>query len=143
MTQVPELYDLASRQNIAVLRYPMKGIGSMSLMEPDGKCYIGVDDRVLDGGIQERMHLSHELGHCLTGSFYNLYAAIDCRQRHENHADKWAIETLIPVDCLDDAIAQGHTELWDLADYFGVTEDFMRKAVCWYVHGNLASELYF
>ena len=66
MTQVPELYDLASRQNIAVLRYPMKEVGSMSIMEPDGKCYIGVDDRVLDGGIQERMHLSHELGHCIT-----------------------------------------------------------------------------
>ena len=69
MTQVPELYSLASRQNIAVLRYPMKENGSMSLMEPDGTCYIGMDDRVLDGGIQERMHLGHELGHCMTGSF--------------------------------------------------------------------------
>ena len=92
MTQVPELYDLASRQNIAVLRYPMKENGSMSLMEPDGTCYIGVDDRVLDGGTQERMHLGHELGHCMTGSF---------------------------------------------------TEPFMRKAVCLYVHGNLAADLYF
>ena len=143
MVQVPELYSLASRQNIAVLRYPMKENGSMSLMEPDGTCYIGMDDRVLDGGVQERMHLGHELGHCITGSFYNIYAAIDCRQRHENQADKWAIQALIPVDRLDDAIAQGHTELWDLADYFGVTEPFMKKAVCYYVHGNLAAELYF
>ena len=143
MTQVPELYRLASKQNIPVLRFPMKENGSMSLMEPDGTCYIGMDDRVLDGGTQERMHLSHELGHCITGSFYNIYATIDCRQRHENQADKWAIHALIPVDRLDDAIAQGHTELWDLADYFGVTESFMRKAVCLYVHGNLAAELYF
>ncbi len=143
MTQVPELYRLASKQNITVLRFPMKENGSMSLMEPDGTCYIGVDDRVLDGGTQERMHLSHELGHCITGSFYNIYATADCRQRHENKADKWAIRALIPVDRLDDAIAQGHTELWDLADYFGVTESFMRKAVCYYVHGNLAAELYF
>ena len=143
MTQVPELYDLASRQNIAVLRYPMKENGSMSLMEPDGTCYIGMDDRVLDGGIQERMHLGHELGHCMTGSFYNIYATVDCRQPHENHADKWAIRALIPVEQLDEAIALGYTELWQLADFFGVTESFMRKAVCFYVHGNLASELYF
>ena len=127
MTQVPELYDLASRQNIAVLRYPMKENGSMSLMEPDGTCYIGMDDRVLDGGIQERMHLGHELGHCMTGSFYNIYATVDCRQRHENHADKWAIRALIPVEQLDEAIALGYTELWQLADFFGVTESFMRK----------------
>lgn len=29
-----------------------------------------------------------------------------------------------------------------LADRFGVTEAFMRKAVCWYAHGNLAVEMY-
>ena len=89
------------------------------------------------------MHLSHELGHCVTGSFYNIYAAIDYRRRHENRADKWAISTLIPVDDLDDAVAQGCTEVWELAERFGVTEDFIRKAVCYYVHGNLATELYF
>lgn len=143
MTQVPELYDLAFKQNIAVLRYPMEKNGSMSLMEPDGSCYIGMDESVLDGGVQERVHLSHELGHCVTGSFYNIHAAIDYRQRHENRADKWAIENLIPVDQLDDAIAEGCIELWDLADRFGVTETLMKKAICYYVHGNLAAELYF
>ena len=30
-----------------------------------------------------------------------------------------------------------------LADRFGVTEDFIKKAVCYYVHGNVATELYF
>ena len=44
---------------------------------------------------------------------------------------------------LDDAVAQGCTELWELAERFGVTEDFVKKAVCLYVHGNLATELYF
>ncbi len=105
MTQVPELYRLASQQNIAVLPFPLPENGSMSIMEPNGACAIGMDRSVLDGGIQERMHLGHELGHCITGSFYNIYAAIDCRQRHENQADKWAIQALIPVDRLDDAIA--------------------------------------
>ena len=44
---------------------------------------------------------------------------------------------------LDDAVASGCTEIWELADYFQVSEDFIRKAVCWYTHGNLAQELYF
>ena len=54
-----------------------------------------------------------------------------------------AVRKLIPVEQLDDAVAGGCTELWELADRFGVTEDLMRKAVCLYVHGNLAAELYF
>ena len=137
------LYDLAAQQNIEVIPFPLPQNGSMSVMSDTGRCAIGMDESIRDGSTQERIHLSHELGHCLTGSFYNIYAAIDCRQRHENRADKWAIQALIPVEDLDEAIACGCTEVWDLADRFGVTEDFVRKALCYYVHGNLAAELYF
>jgi len=137
------LYDFAKQQNIEVLTFPLKETGSMSLMTDSGECLIGMDTSVTDGNVQERVHLSHELGHCATGSFYSIHTAVDCRQRHENRANKWAIHRLIPVDDLDDAIAQGNVEIWELADRFGVTEDFMRKAVCFYVHGNLAEELYF
>lgn len=143
MRSVLHLYDLAEEQNIDVLRYPLEETGSMSIMLEDGSCFIGIDDSVCDGGIQERVHLSHELGHCITGSFYNIYAAIDYRQRHENRADKWAISQLISVEDLDEAVAHGCTELWELAEWFGVTEQFMKKAVCYYVHGNVATELYF
>lgn len=141
--EILALYDLAKQQNIEVIQYPMSINGSMSIMLEDGSCYIGIDESVQDGGVQERVHLSHEIGHCATGSFYNIYAAIDHRRRHENRADKWAIQQLIPVDDLDEAIAQGYTEIWELAEHFGVTEDFVKKAVCYYVHGNVATELYF
>ena len=141
--EIPVLYGLAQQQNIPIFPFPLPNTGSMSLMDEHGRCYIGMDKGLRDGGTQERVHLSHELGHCVTGSFYNRYAAVDCRQRHENQANRWAIQTLIPVDALDEAVAQGCTEIWELAERFGVTEDFMRKAVCLYVHGNLATELYF
>ena len=137
------LYDIARQQNIEVIQYHVSENGSMSIMAENGSCYIGIDASVQDGGIQERVHLSHELGHCATGSFYSIHTAIDSRQRHENRADKWAIERLIPVDKLDNAVADGCTELWELAELFGVTEQFMRKAVCYYTYGNLATELYF
>ena len=140
--EIRNLYALAQQQNIEVLSFPLPQTRSMSVMEGE-QCFIGMDASVRDGNVQERVHLSHELGHCVTGSFYSIHTAVDCRQRHENKADKWAIEQLIPVEQLDDAIAEGCTEIWDLAERFGVTEEFMRKAVCWYVHGNLAAELYF
>ena len=137
------LYDLARQQNIEVLTDPLPQTGSLSVMLEGGRCFVGLDRSVCDGATQERVHLSHELGHCVTGSFYNIYAAVECRQRHENRADKWAISTLIPVEDLDEAVAQGCTEIWELAERFQVTEEFMRKTVCYYVHGNLAAELYF
>ena len=142
MVSLNALYSQAEEQNIPVYRFPMPGCESMSVQMPDGACAIGLDTAPFPQS-SERVHLGHELGHCLTGSFYNIYAAADLRERHENRADKWAIRRLIPVDKLDDAIASGHTELWDLADFFGVTEPFLKKALCLYIHGNLSSNLYF
>ena len=141
--EIVDLYDFAKQQNIEVIPFPMPENDSMSIMTEDGSCFIGIDPKIQDGGVQEKIHLSHEIGHCVTGSFYNIYAAVDSRQRHENRADKWAIRQLIPVDALDDAVAHGVTEFWELAEQFDVTEEFARKAVCYYVHGNVAAELYF
>ena len=141
--ELSALYDIAAQQNIPVLSFPLEKTGSLSHMDDRGRCFIGIDPALRDGDVRERVHLSHELGHCVTGSFYNIYAAIDHRQRHENRADKWAVQALIPVEALDDAIAEGCTEVWELAERFQVTEDFIRKAVCLYVHGNVAEELYF
>lgn len=143
MYNVSALYEIANEQNIEVLEYSMPVNESMSVMDNSGQCYIGVDPNIRDGNVQERVHIAHELGHCVTGSFYNRYSNFDCRQRHENRADKWAIHQLITEDELDQAVAEGYTEVWELAERFGVTEQFMKKAICLYVHGNVAEDLYF
>lgn len=140
--ELQTLYTLAEQENIGVYTFPVPKTGSVSVCSR-GSCAIALDPAVQDGGTQERVHLIHELGHCVTGSFYNYYAPLDLRRRHENRADKWAILRLISAEALDEAVAMGHTTLSDLAEHFGVTEDFMRKAVCFHTHGNLAAELYF
>lgn len=42
------------------------------------------------------------------------------------------LKKLIPKDELDEAVKKGCTEVWDLAEYFGVTEPFMLKAIEYY-----------
>lgn len=134
---------MAQQENIAVDAFPLGHREALSIMDGDGTCYIAIDPRKITSEADERVKLCHELGHCITGSFYNQHSGYDCRQRHENRADKWAVRHLVSVEELDDAIAMGHTELWELAEYFGVTEAFIKKAVCLYVHGNMATQLYF
>ena len=138
-----DLYQEAEKSNIDVEWFSLRTDQSMAIQMQDGSCAIALDPQKIDTAYKANTSLGHELGHCKTGSFYNPYAKLDIRERHEIRADKWAIHRLIPVYKLDLAVAEGYTTLWDLADYFGVTEDFMRKAVCWYTHGNLAADLYF
>ena len=143
MIALSKLYQIADEENIEVDCFDLKKREAISMMDDEGFCYIAINPYKLHSENDERMKLAHELGHCVTGSFYNSHAAVDCRQRHENRADKWAILHLIPESALYDAIADGCTTVYELSERFGVTESFMKKAVCYYVHGNLATELYF
>lgn len=143
MMDLMGLYRLAEDNDIAVDCFELKKREALSVMDNDGACYIAIDPFKLASELDEKMKLGHELGHSMTGSYYNKYATCDVRRRHENRADKWAINEFVSEQELDEAISDGHTEMWDLADYFHVTEDFMRKAVCWYTYGYLATELYF
>ena len=138
-----DLYLFAEQQNIEVLTYPLPKTMSMSFMENNGSCFVGIDESVLDESVQEQVHLAHELGHCATGSFYNRYSPLDIRQKHENKADKWAIRQLIPEEDLAEAVNAGITEVWDLAELFDVTISFMQKAVCYYKYGHLNTEFCF
>ena len=142
MTMPLDLYEYAEDHGIDVDWIPMSRATSLSIPLPDGSYAIAIDPWKMDTLGQETVCLAHELGHCRTGSFYNRLATLDIRQKHENRADKWAVRHLISADQLDDAVANGYDTLWDLAEHFGVTEDFMRKVVCWYTHGNLAADLY-
>ena len=143
MKDLHSLFQKAEQEHIEIIPYPLPLTGSMFLETEEGKCYIGMDFDSLTDPRDRLVHLGHELGHCICGAFYNRYAKMDLRQKHENKADKWAIHEIIPEEALDNAVAMGCTQLWELAEHFCVPEDFMRKAVCLYTHGNLAAELYF
>lgn len=143
MRSLQEFYHIAKQENIVVDHFALSKREALSIMDADGECFIAIDPHRITCEWDERNKLAHELGHCITGAFYNEYSDYDCRQYHENRADKWAINQLIPVDSLDEAVAEGCCEIWELAERFGVSEQFMKKAVCYYVHGNVAAELYF
>lgn len=136
------LYNYAEDQDIDIYWFSLDCAESLSYCDSKGDCSIAMDPWCLRTISEEVTKLAHELGHCETGSFYNCKAALDIRQKHENRADKWAIEKVVPQLELERAVSEGHTEPWDLAEYFNVTEDFIKKAICWYKHGNLAVNSY-
>lgn len=136
-----ELYQDAQREDIPIIPFDIPENGSMCI-QSNLRCYIGMDYDVLENEASKRVHLAHELGHCITGSFYNIWAERDVRQKHELRADKWAIERMIPAEALEQAVSEGYTDIWTLAEYFNVTEEFMKKAVCWHTNGNLDTEVY-
>jgi hypothetical protein len=128
-----ELYQRAEHQGIEVDDFRTKEIISASF--PEG--WIMLDSSKISSNCEEKVILAHELGHCETGSFYNVKSRCDTRGRHERRADKRAISMLVP----EEAIKRGYCKCWELADYFEVTCEFMYKAMEYYREKELASGL--
>ncbi|MBQ4561448.1 MAG: ImmA/IrrE family metallo-endopeptidase [Clostridia bacterium] len=112
--------------NIALdyCRLPLNG--SLSFEDRDNK-YIIMDEGDMTEA-QRKVHLAHEIGHCMTGAFYHPYSPLETRSRCEYKANMWMIEMLIPKKDLLQAFENGITEVWELAEHFDVPEDTVRFA---------------
>lgn len=121
-----KLYCMAEKRGVMVDRFDVRQNKSVSVKLGDN-LYVGLDNNL--SGASEKVCLAHELGHCLTCSFYNVYSPFDIREKHEKRADKWAINRLVPKSQYKKAVKNGYDNIFLLADYFNVTAEFMEKAV--------------
>ncbi|MGM9607318.1 MAG: ImmA/IrrE family metallo-endopeptidase [Oscillospiraceae bacterium] len=142
MNKIISLYNELNRAGVRFYHWDMDDVQAVTI-EQGGQYGVFMDFGNIHTGAEELVVVAHEGGHISTGATHRVDSPYDLVEKHEYKADKWAVQRLIPEEALDEAVAGGCTELWQLAEHFGVTEEFMKKAVCWYVHGNLASELYF
>jgi Zn-dependent peptidase ImmA (M78 family) len=142
MEKVIALYDELNAAGVRFYHWPMDQERAATI-EQGGKYGVFMDFDNIRDSAQELVVVAHEGGHISTGSTHRVDSPYDLVEKHEHKADRWAIERLVPEEELDEAVASGCTELWQLADHFSVTEEFMRKAVCWYVHGTMATQLFF
>ena len=142
MNKIISLYNELNRAGVRFYHWDMDDVQAATI-EQEGQYGVFMDFGNIRTDAEELVVVAHEGGHISTGATHRVDSPYDLVEKHEYKADKWAIQRLIPEEALDEAVAGGCTELWQLAEHFGVTEEFMKKAVCWYVHGNLAAELYF
>ncbi len=139
-----ELYAFAREYNIPVDENCPESIVSMSVRLPSGLKVIGLskfEKPTEDAPKQPYTKLecfAHEMGHCMTDSFYVGFSPLEKRSKHEYRAEKWAINYLIPFDALCQAVQEGNHELWQLAEYFDVGEPFIEKAITYHAqHGHV------
>ncbi len=129
------IYEEAEEQGIQVHFLRFEEVVAMTVPG-----HMAIDTEKLATTAEETTVAAHELAHSCTGSYYGADATAEERQKQENAADRYAIRRYLPPEQLQQAVDSGLTECWQLADYFGFTEDFIRKAICFYRCGNLADE---
>lgn len=128
MISVYDLYNEMIDNGIMLFDYRQNGSPAATICI-DGTCGVFLDSRALDTVAKEKTVVAHECGHCFTGATHTVYSPYDIIEKHEYKANKWAAHHLIPPDELSQALHDGYTEPWQLADYFGVTEDFIERVL--------------
>ena len=128
-----DLYVQAERLGHTVYYYPFRRVACVAVAGPEG-CAIGIDPRQLRSQADERVKLAHELGHCETGAVYGRDG--ENRSRQEERANRWAIERLLPLTQIRQAVRSGDRTVPELAERFCVTEDFVEEALRYYVEAR-------
>ena len=71
----------------------------------------------------------HELGHVATGALHKVDSPYELVERSEYRANRWAAEQYLPAEEFREAFQSGYTEPWQLAEYFDLPEEDVRKAL--------------
>lgn len=133
MMTLTDVYTDCEEKNIEVDYFPM--VKAIAMSFPEG--FIAIDIDKVETSIEEKEILSHEESHIETGSFYNFYSPLDIKEKHERRAEIHTIKKLVPLDELKETVEYGFTEVWDLADYFDVSCEFMTRALEYYKSNQL------
>lgn len=127
MVTYSELCNIAENGDILMLSGKLHNAPSMAICD-DGDCAVIFDYSKIDNTALLMVCTAHEIGHCETGSFYTP-KSLELRERMEYRANKWAIKKLAPKDEMIKAMEKGNTEIWQLADFFGITEEMVKYAM--------------
>lgn len=125
--ELTDLYDIAEEDGIDIIDVSLDSHLALSVND-NGHCTIALDSAGMTTA-EEKTTLAHEMGHCEKNAFYDESATVEEKRICEGKADRWAIENLIPLADILEAYKAGITNRWELAEYFGVTEEFMEKAL--------------
>lgn len=129
MSTLDELYALADEKGIQVFCCDLPKSQCLAVMDDEGFCSIGIDPMYIESYSDEAELLAHELGHCMTGSFYNFSSPFDVRQKQENRADYWMVNRLAPASRISDLMKKGLCEPWQLAEELDVSQPLVEKAI--------------
>lgn len=134
MEKLLEIYNELAEEGVFLSSgcYHLQGDCDSVIIEKEGRYGIFLDIDKIRTVVQEKEAVVHEWAHMKTGTTYSLNASPVVKAKAERRADIFTVKKLVPKDELDAAVADGRTEIWELAEHFNVSCFFMQTAVRYY-----------
>lgn len=128
MSALNDFYTYAQQEDIQIIAYPI-GFRPAASLQLRGKRATFLDFNQISTITELNWAAAHESGHHHMGAYHKAASPYQIWQQAEYRADRWAFEQYLPADALAEAMRAGHTEPWQLAEYFGMPEQAIKKAL--------------
>ena len=131
MVSLATIYQDARRLGVALIPYSI-GFADAATLEMDGRYGIFLDFDQFETVADFTAALAHEVGHCATGATHAVHSPFELVAQHEDRANRWHYEHYLPFSELQELVADGYTEPWQLAEATGWPEKTVRDALEYY-----------
>lgn len=128
MNELSNLYAYATAEGIGIYNYPI-GFCAAASIRDGPRAAVFLDFSRLRTLAEINEAAAHEHGHHATGAFHKVDSPFEMWERSEHRADRWFYEHYISVEQLKEAFRAGYTELWELAEWFCLPEERIKKAL--------------
>ena len=128
MEKLIELYKKMSDNSILCFNHKFD-VSDAATIEIDNRYSIFADFDSFETKHDEFAALVHEYGHCISGATHKLYSRYDIIDQHENRANRAAVHEFLPCSKILNAMKQGYTEVWQIAECLDVPDEFVTLAI--------------
>ena len=135
MVKTEEIFEEAESKGVEIFYGDFPAAQSVSVRNA-----VGVDYGLMHTR-KEKVAVAYGLGSNITGGFYTGNADALTIRRADYKTRKWTYNRLLPIEELKEAIRNGYTEPWELAEQFAVPEEYMDEALKYYTeHGYFLTD---
>lgn len=128
MFELSDFYSYARENDIDVM--PYSGAPQPGATIRDGGYYaVALDFAQITTTRMLRSVCMHEQGHCMTGALHKISSPYELVARNENKACRASFEKYLPPQELQRAMDSGYREPWQMADFFDLPEEDIKKAL--------------
>ena len=128
MFDTSEFYRYCDQHDVDVIPFDRLPADAATVRY-NGYYSVGVNFRRIRGVRHLHTAFMHELGHLHTGALHKVSSPFQLIEQNEYRADADSFKRYLPPDELKNAMRNGYTTPWELADYFNLDEEYIQKAL--------------
>lgn len=131
MFELAQFFDYCRRNAVDMI--PYAGAPQPGVTIRDGSHYaVFLDFSKICSTRLLRGVCCHELGHVATGALHKVSSPYELVERSEYRAGRYVAQRFLTEAAFREAFAAGYTEPWQLAEYFDLPEQDVKKALSYW-----------